>query len=95
MISLNTRLAVDPHIRYRRFEDEGVVVNQTRAEALVLNDVGTRLLELTDGSTTLEDCARRLCEEFEADPAEVEADVLRFASELLEAGVAHAVELEP
>jgi hypothetical protein len=94
-LDLTTRLVLDDHIRFRRFESEGVVVNQNNAEALVLNDVATRLLEVTDGSRTLRDCATLLSGEFEAGADIVASDVIRFAQELVEAGLAHVVESRP
>ena len=91
MITLSTRLALDPRIRFRRFEDEGIVINQKTAEALVISDVGTRLLEMSDGSRTLQDCATLLGTEFDAEVTVIENDVVRFAGELVEAGVAAAL----
>jgi hypothetical protein len=81
-------LRLDPHIRFRRFEHEGIVVNQTTAEALVVNEVGTRLLEMADGARTLEQCTAALADEFDADAATIGRDVLRFARELVDAGIA-------
>lgn len=90
MIELTTTLSLDPRVRFRRFEHEGVVINQKTAEALVLSEVATRLLEMLDGTRTLQDCVSALTEEFDAEPAVIEADVVRFAGELVEAGVAAA-----
>jgi len=87
MIDLTTTLALAPRTRFRRFEDEGIVINQKTAEALVISEVGTRLLELTDGKRTLQECAALLAGEFEAEPAVIEQDVIRFARELVDAGV--------
>ncbi|HEX7154593.1 MAG TPA: PqqD family protein [Thermoanaerobaculia bacterium] len=92
MITLSSRLAVAPHVRFRRFEDEGVVVNQKAAEALVLNEVGTRLVEVADGSRTLQQLADLLGDEFDADADTIARDVLRFAGELVDAGVAQLVD---
>ena len=44
-ITLQSRLALDPRVRFRRFENEGIVIHQKTAEALVVSDVATRLLE--------------------------------------------------
>jgi hypothetical protein len=90
MIDLHTTLALDPRIRFRRFEEEGIVVNQKTAEALVISEVGTRLLEVADGTRTLQQCAAILSEEFDAPAEVIEQDLLRFARELVEAGVAAA-----
>ncbi|HEV7922912.1 MAG TPA: PqqD family protein [Thermoanaerobaculia bacterium] len=87
-LTLATRLRLAPHVRFRRFEDEGVAVDQSSAEAVVFNDVAARILELADGSRTLAECAGLLGDEFEAEGQAIEQDVLRFAGELVEAGLA-------
>jgi len=88
MINPTTTLALDPRVRFRRFEDEGIVINQKTAEALVISEVGTRLLEMADGTRTLAQCIALLGEEFDADSVVLEQDVVRFAGELVDAGVA-------
>lgn len=90
MISLSSTLILDPRIRFRRFEEEGIVINQKTAEALVISEVGTRLLEMVDGTRTLEDCAALLVEEFDADRTVIAQDLLHFAQELVDAGIAAA-----
>jgi coenzyme PQQ biosynthesis protein PqqD len=82
-----TRLRLDPHVRFRRFDDEGVVIQQTSSEAIVLNEVATRLLELLDGQRTIDDCIAVLAEEFDVDAATLERDVTRFRDELLAAKI--------
>lgn len=87
----SSKLTLDSRIRFRRFEDEGIVVNQKTAEALVISDVATRMLEMMAGGTrTLQECAVLLAEEFDADVEVIERDVVRFASELVDIGVAAA-----
>jgi hypothetical protein len=88
MINSTTTLALDPRVRFRRFEDEGIVINQKTSEALVISEVGTRLLEMADGTRTLGECIALLGEEFDADSAVLEQDVVRFAGELVDAGIA-------
>jgi hypothetical protein len=88
VITPDTRLALDPRVRFRRFEEEGIVINQKTAEALVVSDVGARLIELSDGRRTLGECVDVLGTEFEAGRDIIETDVLRFAEELVGAGVA-------
>lgn len=90
MITPRSTLALDSRVRFRRFDHEGILVNQKTAEALVISEVATRLLELADGTRTLQDCAALLTEEFDAPVEVIERDVLRFANELVEAGVAAA-----
>jgi hypothetical protein len=90
MITLTTALALDPRVRFRRFEEEGIVINQKTAEALVISEVATRLLEMSDGTRTLEDCTAQLAEEFDADTEVIAQDVVRFAEDLVSAGLAAA-----
>ena len=87
-LTLASRLVLDPHARFRRFDDEGVIVNQKNAEALVVNEVGARLLEVADGRRTIADCAELLVTEFDAERDVIERDLLTFANALVDAGVA-------
>lgn len=89
-LTLASRLVLDPHVRFRRFDEEGVLVNQKSAEALVVNEVGARLLEVADGRRTIAECAALLVEEFDAERAAIEQDLLAFAGALVDAGVAVA-----
>lgn len=88
-LTLDSRIALDPHARFRRFDDEGVIVQQSTAEAIVINETAARLLELADGTRTLGDCAAAITEEFEAELDAVSRDVLLFAEELVAAHVAN------
>lgn len=88
-VTLSSRLSLAPHARFRRFDDEGVIVQQTSAEAIVVNDTAARVVELSDGTRALGDCASIIETEFEAERGDVERDVLRFAEELIAAGAAH------
>jgi len=89
-LTLSSRLVLDPHVRFRRFEEEGVIVNQKNAEALVVNEVGARLLEVADGNRTIAECAALLVDEFDEARAVIEQDLLAFAGALVDAGVAVA-----
>ncbi|HEV7765513.1 MAG TPA: PqqD family protein [Thermoanaerobaculia bacterium] len=86
-ISLQSRLAIDPRVRFRRFEGDGIVIHQKTAEAIVVSDVATRLLEMTDGARTLQECADALKSEFDAPAEVIERDLVQFASELAEIGI--------
>ncbi len=74
-------------VRFRRIEDEGVVLVQDNNEVLGTGTVGTRLLELVDGRTGLDRIVDRLLQEFDVDRPRLAADVERFVGELAAAGV--------
>jgi hypothetical protein len=86
-ITVQSRLSLDPRVRFRRFENDGIVIHQKTAEAIVVSDVGTRLLELTDGARTLHECAQAMQSEFDAPAHVIEHDLLQFASELASLGI--------
>jgi len=74
-------------VRYRRIEGEAVVLRQSTAEVLVLNEVGASVLELADGERCVGDWIDALAAEYEGDSTALARDVLAFAAELAEAGL--------
>jgi coenzyme PQQ biosynthesis protein PqqD len=91
MIGLNAVLRRAPDVRFRTVGDETVVIRQVEAEALVLNDVAGRILELVDGHTTVSSIVAQLEAEYEVDPGELEPDVLEYLTELAEGGLVEPV----
>ncbi len=94
-ITLSTVLRRRPDIRYRHIEDEAVVVRQSSAEVLVLNEVGASVLDLADGERDVRAWIDALSEVYDTDPAVLARDVLAFAAEMEEAGLLEAVEDAP
>lgn len=77
--------------RYRRVQDEGVVIRQSTAEALVVNDLGARLLDLIDGRRAVGEMLDLLEAEYEVDRPRLQADVLDYLLELQAAGLVTAL----
>jgi hypothetical protein len=86
-ITLQSRLALDPRVRFRRFENDGIVIHQKTAEAIVVSDVATRLLEMADGTRTLRECANAIQSEFDVPADVIERDLIQFARELADNGI--------
>lgn len=86
-ITLQSRLALDPRVRFRRFENDGIVIHQKTAEAIVVSEVATRLLELADGTRTLGECVDAIQSEFDAPADVIERDCIEFAHELEDQGI--------
>ena len=78
---------VDPRVRYRRVFDEGVVVHQEKAEALVLNEVGVSFLELCDGERSPQQIIELMLEQYDTEAEILKRDIHDFVKELDESGV--------
>ena len=78
-------------VRFRTVDGEAVVVRQSAAEVLVLNEVAARLLALADGTTPVASWVEALAGEYEVDRAVLERDVLEFAAELVQDGLLEPV----
>jgi coenzyme PQQ biosynthesis protein PqqD len=86
MLNWDDVLIAAPTLVTRESEGELVVVLPEQGKFVVLNATGARVLHLSDGTRTLREIADTLAVEFDADQAQVEADVLRFAQALVERG---------
>jgi hypothetical protein len=74
-------------LRYRRIEGEAVVLRQSAAEVLVLNEVGASVLDLADGERSVGDWIEALAATYRADRETLARDVLDFAGEATAAGL--------
>jgi hypothetical protein len=90
-ITLSTVLRRRSDVRYRRIEGEAVVLRQSAAEVLVLNEVGASVLDLADGERSVGEWIEALTREYDADGETLARDVLTFAVELQEAGMLEEV----
>ncbi|HBL29447.1 MAG TPA: hypothetical protein DD490_21655 [Acidobacteria bacterium] len=81
-------------VRFRRIDDEAVVVRQRAGEVLVMNETAARLLELADGRARVADWIEVLAGEYDIDREALERDVLRFAAELAAEGLLEPVEVD-
>ena len=86
-MGMNEVFRLRSDVRFRTVLDEGVVVCQDAAEVLVLNEVGARILELTDGEMEVEEIYCRLKREFSAPEDDIRRDLESFLADLSEAGV--------
>jgi hypothetical protein len=82
-------------VRFRTVDGEAVVVRQSAAEVLVLNEVAARLLALADGTAPVASWVETLAGEYEVDRAVLEKDVLGFAAELVQDGLLEPVPAGP
>ena len=87
MISLDSYPLPNPAVVGRIVEGEAVLVLPEQGQVKVLNEVGARIWALADGTRTLRQIAAALCDEYEVDQAQAEADTCAFAAGLEKKGI--------
>jgi hypothetical protein len=83
---LDSHIELAPDARFRGVAGEGVVLNQSTAEVLVINPVGLRVLELMARDGSIAAIIAKLQEEYKVAEAELRRDVLAFLGEMAAAG---------
>ena len=68
----------------RVIDGEAVIILSDSAEVNVLNPVGSRIFELIDGETSLEQIVETIVQEYNVDRADAESDTLAFVKELVD-----------
>jgi hypothetical protein len=63
---------------------EAVLVIPQEGQVKVLNEVGSRIWSLADGTRTIRQIAQSICEEYDVEQVQSENDVLAFIEQLLE-----------
>lgn len=64
-----------------------VLLDLDEGSYFALDGVGERVWDLADGTRTTEGIVEVICDEYEADPRVVQADVANVVGELLEEGL--------
>ena len=81
------KLQRSPQATHQNVGEEAILINLTTGDYFSLNDTGTAFWELLDGQRTIADCARLIAQDYEVEPAEVEADLLELAAAFKEEGL--------
>lgn len=76
-----------PHAAHQTVGEEAILINLNTGSYYSLNDTGTRFWELLDGQRSIADCATLIAQEYEVEPAMVEADLLELAGEFKAEGL--------
>lgn len=78
-----------PHddVRFRVIDSQGVIICQNSGEAIVVSNVGARILELMNAERTLLDIVHTLSGEYEVARETLVEDAITFADELVSCGV--------
>ncbi len=85
-ITLDTILEPAKSVVGRLIDQEALIVVAEQGRAKVLNEVGARIWGLVDGSRSVDDIIRSICQEFDVEVGEAERDVIGFLERLLAQG---------
>ena len=91
MLTRDARLKIPEQVVTRQVGDETVLLNLVSGTYFGLDPVGSRFLELLEAEGALEAVVARMLEEFDVTEAQLEADLLRLADEMLASGLLEAV----
>ncbi len=80
---LDKRPVKHPRTASRVIDGEAVIVIPEGDTVKVLNDVGSRIWELADGTKTVGEIAGVIYDEYEVDRDQAKKDVVEFVEELI------------
>src|ERR1700677_3975553 len=84
----STYIARSSAIAARALAGEMMVMNSVDSTFFTLNEVATAIFQAADGRTPLREIVRgRICEQFDVDPEQAQADAERFVTELSGHGI--------
>lgn len=84
----DTYIARSSAIAARLLAGEMMVMNSADSTFFTLNEVATAIWQAADGRTPLREIVReRICEEFDVEPAQAQADAEQFVADLSSHGI--------
>jgi hypothetical protein len=86
-MDLDTQLTIPPQVMSRPVGDETVLLDLASGIYFGVDGVAKRIWELIAEGQNLGQAVETIVSEFEVEAAQAEADVLAFASELVERGL--------
>ena len=80
---LSSVIRGQPSVVSRLIAGEAMIVLPEQGHTKVLNEIGSRIWALADGTRTLESIVETICWEYEVALVQAQADVLAFVEELI------------
>jgi hypothetical protein len=71
-------------VQWREFGSEAILLDPVTGQFAQVNDTGVVIWACIDGRRTVEEIARQVAADFEADQADVVADVQAFIGDLID-----------
>jgi hypothetical protein len=82
MVDVNTIVTRNKDVAWRIIEGEAILISAEDSMLHSLDEVGTRIWELADGSSTVKEIAQKIFDEYEIDLETAENDVAEFVTNL-------------
>lgn len=80
-LNLDTIAKPADKVLWNQIDDEAIVLNLNNGYYYTLNSVGCEMWKLLDGTQTVRNIARVLCEIYDATQEQIESDMLTLLSE--------------
>lgn len=80
-------LMINRFVVWRRYGDRGIIVHTKRAEMLVLNETGIRIIELIENGKNLNEIVNILKAEYEGNKREIERTTKDFINNMRKRGI--------
>ena len=84
---LQARPKKHPRTASRLVDGEAVIVLPGEGTVKVLNDVGSRVWELADGTRTVDDMVETIYDEYDVDRDQAQEDVIEFVTTMVAANL--------
>ncbi len=82
MVSLDSRPKRAEELVWRKIEGEIVILTEDGRKIHTLNNVGSAIWELADGSKNIDEISQSICEKFDVSPEQAQSDTIEFCAEM-------------
>lgn len=90
-VTLAQRYTRSPDVLSQEVGGEAVLLDMSSEQYFGLNAVGLRVWDLLTYPIALKAVHQQLCEEFDADPDRIQADLLQVVAQMVDAGLLRSV----
>ena len=87
MIDQARTFDIKSDVRYRAVRDEGIVLRQSDAEIIGVNQLGVMVLKQVQQGQTVGEIVDAVCSSFDVDREQAERDIADYLDTLLESNV--------
>jgi hypothetical protein len=87
MISFTDKVSVRPHVLIRLLDKEAVLLNLETERYFGLDEIGTRMWQVTTAGPNIEFAYRQLLEEYDVDPEPLRQNLADLLEKLAENGL--------